>query len=233
MNKARLSKLVGALAVTVMGLFSTGCGANPAYEPDYPQGYPPPPPPLSSEELAARQQAQAQLDAQARATQEIGAEGDEYADTDPSALTEFRTTLDGHGAWVDDPTYGTVWVPAASEVGTDFQPYVTAGHWTYAEDTSWVWVSDYDWGWAPFHYGRWVYLPGNGWSWIPGRRYAGAWVVWRTGPVDYGYIGWAPAPPSWYWYRGAAVGWSFGFYSHHHHYVDCAQDYVYHDHVHS
>src|SRR5688500_6646023 len=109
MTKARLSKLVGALAVTVMGLISMGCGANPAYEPEYPQGYPPPPPPLSSEELAARQQAQ--LDAQAQASQEVavGAEGDEYGDTDPSALTEFRTTLDGHGAWVDDPTYGTVW----------------------------------------------------------------------------------------------------------------------------
>ena len=39
-------------------------------------------------------------------------------------------------------------------------PYVTAGHWTYAEDTSWVWVSDYDWGWVPFHYGRWVWAVG-------------------------------------------------------------------------
>ena len=48
--------------------------------------------------------------------------GDEYADTDPSALSDFHGTLDAHGTWVDDPTYGTVWVPNANEVGADFAP---------------------------------------------------------------------------------------------------------------
>lgn len=231
MSKGRVTKLVGVLAVAVVGVLSVGCGANPAYEPDVPQGYVPPPPPLTNDELAARQ---AQAQAQASASQEVavGADGDEYTDTDPSALTEFRPVLENHGTWVDDPTYGTVWVPSAAEVGADFQPYVTAGHWTYSDSTDWVWVSDYDWGWAPFHYGRWVYLPGHGWSWIPGRRYAGAWVVWRTGPAGYGYVGWAPAPPAWYWYRGVAVGWTFGFYDYHPYYVYCSHDYLYHPHMH-
>ena len=94
----------------------------------------------------------------------IGVDETEYSDTDPSALTEFKPTLENHGAWVDDAADGTVWVPAKEEVGADFQPYVSAGHWTYSDETDYVWVSDYSWGWAPFHYGRWVYLPAQGWG---------------------------------------------------------------------
>jgi len=136
----------------------------------------------------------------------LESEQDEYEDTDPSALTEFRATLDSHGAWVEDPTYGTVWVPASAEVGADFTPYVTAGHWAY--DDEWIWVSDYDWGWAPFHYGRWIYIDGRGWAWIPGRRYAGAWVVWG---YDGGYLAWAAMPPAWYWRSGVAIGFEARF----------------------
>lgn len=127
-----------------------------------------------------------------------------YADTDPSAVTEFREPLAPYGTWVEDSTYGTVWVPNATVVGADFTPYATAGHWTY--DDEWVWVSDYSWGWAPFHYGRWTYIGGRGWGWIPGRVYRGAWVSWRVGPAGYGYVGWAPLAPSWYWYNGYAYG---------------------------
>lgn len=134
----------------------------------------------------------------------IGVDANSYADTDPSALTDFRSTLDPYGAWQDDPNYGTVWTPSSTVVGHDFSPYVTAGHWTY--DTDYVWVSDYDWGWAPFHYGRWVYITGRGWSWIPGRQYSGAWVSWRTGYDGYGYVGWAPYQPTWYWRGGYAYG---------------------------
>jgi hypothetical protein len=131
----------------------------------------------------------------------------EYADTDPSALQDFRGALDPYGGWRDDPTYGTVWVPAPSVVGADFTPYVTGGHWAYGDD--YVWVSDYDWGWAPFHYGRWVYGVDFGWGWIPGRVYAGAWVSWRYGWGDWGYVGWAPLPPTWCWRGGVAVGIGF------------------------
>lgn len=134
---------------------------------------------------------------------QIGASDDAYADTDPSALTDFRPALDPYGRWVDDPTYGTVWIP--SDVGPDFAPYVSAGHWAY-DDGAYVWESEYPWGWAPFHYGRWVWADGNGWMWIPGRVYSGAWVVWRVGDDDYDYVGWAPMPPLWGWYGGVAVG---------------------------
>jgi hypothetical protein len=129
---------------------------------------------------------------------------DDYADTDPSALTDFRAALDPYGQWVDDPTYGTIWQPSVAAVGSDFAPYESAGHWTYGDD--YVWVSDYAWGWAPFHYGRWVYAT-NGWGWIPGRQYAGAWATWRRGYGAYSnYVGWAPLPPTYAWRGGMAVG---------------------------
>jgi len=216
-----------AVGTALVALGAVGCGAYEP-EPEVPQyEYAAPPRPLTADELAQQQAAQQAQQGGDEVAIGEDTNADEYTDTDPSALTEFKPALDGHGAWVEDASYGTVWVPASTEVGTDFQPYVSAGHWTYADDTDYVWVSDYSWGWAPFHYGRWVMLPGHGWSWIPGRRYAGAWVTWRTGPVGYGYVGWAPSPPSYYWSNGYAVGWSYGFYRYHDHYVYCAHDRFY------
>lgn len=223
---SRLQTWSTAIGAALLALASVGCGAYEP-EPEVPQYQyaDPAPRPMTAEELAAWQAAhpEAQSQGEEVAIGEDDVQADEYQDTDPSALTEFKPALDGHGKWVDDATYGTVWVPDSAEVGTDFEPYVTAGHWTYADDTDYVWVSDYSWGWAPFHYGRWVLLPGHGWVWIPGRQYAGAWVTWRTSP-GYGYIGWAPMAPSYYWYNGAAVGWSFGFYHHYDHYAYCPRD---------
>jgi hypothetical protein len=133
---------------------------------------------------------------------------EEYDDDDPSALTDFHDALDSVGAWVDDPTYGTIWVPTAGVVGADFVPYQTGGHWAYDDDYSWV--SDWGWGWAPFHYGRWVFIDGRGWSWIPGRRWAPSWVTWRTGlPGFGGWVGWGPLAPTWGWRDG--VAFRFGF----------------------
>jgi hypothetical protein len=134
---------------------------------------------------------------------QVGLAEDAYADTDPSALTDFEPALDPHGTWVDDPTYGTVWAPNPNEVGADFTPYVSAGHWAY--DDSYVWVSDYTWGWVAFHYGRWIWIGERGWAWIPGRLYADAWVVWRIGDGTTAYVGWAPMSPTWGW-RGGVAG---------------------------
>ena len=120
-----------------------------------------------------------------------------YPDTDPTALVDFKRLLAPYGSWVDDASFGTVWVPDPQKVGPGFMPYVTAGHWVYRDD--YAWVSDYEWGWLPFHYGRWVAIEGRGWAWIPGRTYAAAWVVWRTSTLEMAYIGWAPMPPAFTW----------------------------------
>ena len=118
--------------------------------------------------------------AAATATTEISTSTDEWADTDPSALTDFREPLQGYGTWVADDTYGTVWVPDTGVVGADFAPYQSGGYWTLTDDGDWLWVSTYDWGYVPFHYGRWIWISARGWAWIPGRVYAPAWVAWRV-----------------------------------------------------
>ncbi len=180
----------------LLGLALAGCLACKASS-EPPPSYPLPPPP---------QPVPVAVEEDAPPTQEISiaVDGDTYADTDPGALSDFRAALDPHGRWLEDDSYGTVWVPSPDEVGQDFTPYVTAGHWVYDDD--YAWVSDYDWGWAPFHYGRWAWTGLRGWVWIPGRVYAGAWVSWRIGDDDEPYVGWAPMPPTWIWRGGIAVG---------------------------
>ena len=128
---------------------------------------------------------------------------------DPSEVTyqNFYDDLSPYGQWIDDPNYGYVWLP---DVGPDFKPYSTNGHWVYT-DEGWAWDSGYPWGWAAFHYGRWYFQDGYGWMWIPGNEWAPAWVSWRNSDD---YYGWAPmgpnisysaaygggyAPPSHYW----------------------------------
>jgi hypothetical protein len=130
------------------------------------------------------------------------------ADNDPTALTRYLSLLDPYGAWIEDPDFGTVWVPALELVGPDFVPYQTAGHWAY-DGRDYVWMSDYPWGAVTFHYGRWVKSPLLGWAWIPGRMYAPAWVDWRVSAEGYQYIGWGPTPPDFIWLRGRP--WALGY----------------------
>ncbi|HEX3773887.1 MAG TPA: DUF6600 domain-containing protein [Polyangiaceae bacterium] len=146
---------------------------------------------------------------QAAAPQSTPRPAADVPETDPSALTEFRPTLDPYGTWVNDDKYGTVWVPNQDAVGPDFAPYVSDGHWTLTDDNDWSWQSDYPFGDVVFHYGRWVWVPSVGWAWVAGRQYANAWVTWRVPTDDYGYVGWAPMSPAWGWYDGSAValGW--------------------------
>jgi hypothetical protein len=130
---------------------------------------------------------------------------DSYDDGyDPQAYTEFQDELSPYGNWIDDSTYGRVWAPEASLVGTDFTPYYTGGHWLLSE-FGWTWVSDFSWGWAPFHYGRWIIVSGYGWCWVPGTMWGPAWVAWRAGD---GYVGWAALPP-----RGVSVTATYGYRS--------------------
>jgi hypothetical protein len=186
--------------------YSTPPSQPPPAQPGPAQVAPPPPPAAPPVQDDEDDDDASAASAPEQPAQTYGAD-DEYADTDPSALTDFRATLDPYGSWRDDPTYGTVWVPSSNVVGDDFVPYETAGHWAYDDD--YTWVSDYSWGWAPFHYGRWVYAPGYGWEWTPGRTYAGAWVSWRYGWGDWAYVGWAPLGPTWGWFGGYPVGYGF------------------------
>ena len=157
--------------------------------------------------------AQAQSQPDEPYTEEVVVSSDEYyAETDPSALSEFRAELTPYGTWVNDPRYGTVWIPHVVVVGEQFAPYRTAGRWAVTDAGDWMWVSDYEWGYIPFHYGRWVWIPARGWAWVPGRRYAPAWVVWRVGAPGYAYVGWAPMPPSYVWMDGVAVAVGFGLF---------------------
>ncbi|MDA9555489.1 hypothetical protein N9R54_04570, partial [Pelobium sp.] len=104
------------------------------------------------------------------------------------SLQVFYDELSYYGDWINNPDYGYVWRP---NVGRDFRPYYTNGHWVMTEYGN-TWVSDYEWGWAPFHYGRWYYDNYDGWIWVPDVEWGPAWVTWRTGG---GYYGWAPLGP--------------------------------------
>lgn len=112
----------------------------------------------------------------------------------------FYSDLQPYGRWVDEPNYGTCWVP--SGVAADWRPYWD-GHWVYT-DFGWTWVSDEPWGWAVYHYGRWFDDPEYGWVWVPGNTWGPAWVDWRWSDEC---VGWAPLPPEAGW--GAWGGLSF------------------------
>jgi hypothetical protein len=131
-----------------------------------------------------------------------GQQDNSYANSDqpqaqpqagPVTMQTFYDQLAPYGNWVNSPAYGYVWVP---DVGADFVPYGTAGHWAFT-DYGWTWVSDFPWGWATFHYGSWYYDYSMGYVWIPATQWGPAWVSWRS---NEGYYGWAPMGPSGYAY---------------------------------
>jgi hypothetical protein len=106
-----------------------------------------------------------------------------------STYQQFYDDLSPYGQWLNDPSYGYVWMP---NVGPDFRPYYTNGYWAMSEYGN-TWVSNYQWGWAAFHYGRWTFDNYYGWLWIPGSEWAPAWVTWRS---NSNYYGWAPMGPN-------------------------------------
>jgi uncharacterized protein DUF6600 len=109
----------------------------------------------------------------------------------------FHDRLAPYGQWINHPRWGSVWRP--TNVGPNFKPYAN-GHWENTDEYGTVWVSDYRWGDIPFHYGRWGYDPSYGWLWVPDYTWAPAWVAWREGA---GNVGWLPIPPGDYDGEGA------------------------------
>jgi len=206
----RAPRFVPALAVLAVAAFFVAC--DPVDEAPPPatalNAAAAPPPPEAPPGAGAPGDAPATESASPEYN--VGEEPDTYGDDDPAALTDFHDTLAPYGEWVNDATYGTVWVPSDAAAGPDFRPYVSNGHWAYDDD--WVWVSDYPWGWAPFHYGRWVVAGPRGWAWIPGRAYRGAWVTWGVDD-SYAYLGWAPLPPLFVWFGGVPVAWRGAYFA--------------------
>jgi len=122
----------------------------------------------------------------------------------PVGMTGYED-LNAHGNWVNDGSYGQVWVPRSTPAG--WAPYRT-GHWSYVKPWGWTWIDEQPWGFAPYHYGRWA-NSNNRWVWVPPQReqrpvYAPALVAFvggtelatqlgnqgRNGPV-----GWFPLAP--------------------------------------
>lgn len=107
-----------------------------------------------------------------------------------ASFTYFERQLAPYGTWTRHPRWGNVWKPR--NVPADFRPYQN-GHWENTDDYGTVWVSNYVWGDIPFHYGRWGYDASyGGWLWAPGYTWAPAWVSWREGG---GNVGWLPMVP--------------------------------------
>ena len=129
--------------------------------------------------------------------------------------------LNGNGNWVDDGSYGHVWIP--SNVPPTWAPY-RDGNWVWEDSFGWTWVAAEPWGWAPYHYGRWYFSTAyHHWAWFPPPpgRIAPAWspalvgfVGFNIGAVNvgigFGNIGWVPLAPfeafhPWWGPHGAIV----------------------------
>lgn len=123
----------------------------------------------------------------------------------PVGMTGYED-LNGYGDWVNDGSYGQVWVPRSTPAG--WAPYRT-GHWSYVKPWGWTWIDEQPWGFAPYHYGRWA-NSNNRWVWVPPQReerpvYAPALVAFVGGLElaaqlgnqgrDSGPVGWFPLGP--------------------------------------
>ncbi len=123
----------------------------------------------------------------------------------PAGMTGYED-LNAYGNWVNDASYGQVWVPRSTPAG--WAPYRT-GHWSYVKPWGWTWIDEQPWGFAPYHYGRWA-NSNNRWVWVPPQReeravYAPALVAFVGGQElaaqlgnqsrSTGPVGWFPLGP--------------------------------------
>ena len=123
----------------------------------------------------------------------------------PAGMTGYED-LNAYGNWINDGSYGQVWVPRSTPAG--WAPYRT-GHWSYVKPWGWTWIDEQPWGFAPYHYGRWA-NSNNRWVWVPPQReqrpvYAPALVAFVGGLElaaqlgnqgrNAGPVGWFPLGP--------------------------------------
>jgi len=117
----------------------------------------------------------------------------------PAEYADYENELADNGNWVNEESYGNVWVPRHAY--SDWQPYHD-GRWAWYPIIGWTWVSYEPWGWCTSHYGRWGWGMNLGWYWIPYSHWSWgpAWVHWYW---DNDYIGWCPL--SYYNYPGVIL----------------------------
>ena len=102
---------------------------------------------------------------------------------------QVRATLSQFGKFIQNSTYGEVWVPTVTPAG--WHPYEPC-HWFNTRQWGWYYDDRSPWGSIVHHYGRWKHDGQTGWMWIPGSEFSPGWVMWRTNPD---WIGWIPTPP--------------------------------------
>ncbi len=193
----RIITVLPILTLSLLGLAAVGCGEVDQH-----------PPPRT---VAALEHGLQEEEIGVSSNPPVRRAPPEFDDADDSAVRLFHDVLAPYGKWVDDSRLGLVWIPSEDAVGEAFVPYATHGRWTHRLVTTaenkrfddYVWLSDLPWGWVTFHYGRWAYTGDRGWAWVAGRRYAGAWVDWRSpaegdSPASQ-VVGWGPTPPSHVW----------------------------------
>ena len=109
----------------------------------------------------------------------------------PPPKTDYYEELRRHGEWILVAPYGKLWHPNLQEVGKDFVPYVSGGHW---QRTARGWTFEGRWRWSDFvfHHGRWLWTQDFDWLWALDEREGLAFVDWRAGSE---WIGWSPEAP--------------------------------------
>ncbi len=155
----------------------------------------------------------------------------DHADAAPPNVAYANPNIDGladvdaNGQWVQDPSYGQVWIPAGVPAG--WAPY-RDGRWAWENGYGWTWVSAEPWGWAPYHYGSWYHSVAYGWGWVPPSPVVVA--PWRPAMVaflsfgigtpgfsvgvnfggvgiGFGNIGWVPLAPGEAWHPWWGPHW--------------------------
>lgn len=109
----------------------------------------------------------------------------------PPPKRDLREEVRRHGEWILVSPYGKLWHPNTTEVGKDFQPYLSGGSWRRAPE-GWVFDARWEWSDVVFRHGRWMWTNDYDWLWWHEDVEGPARVDWRTGSE---WVGWSPQPP--------------------------------------
>src|SRR3954469_19567731 len=74
----------------------------------------------------------------------------------PPPARDLREELRRHGEWILVQPYGKLWHPNATEVGQNFVPYLSGGHWE-KQSRGWSFEAKWEWSEVVFRHGRWLW----------------------------------------------------------------------------